>query len=333
MSVTSLLPWHHALWQRLQSGQARQAHAWLLRGRSGIGKVDFALHWSRAWLCETPTADAMACGQCSSCNWFEQGNHPDFRLLTLAQEDEAEGSTARKKATQISIAQVRALGSFFELSSHRAQRNRLVVIHPAEALNNSAANALLKMLEEPPADMRFILVSHQSHLLLPTVISRCRIVDMPMPTREQATYWLQSRGMQDAEQLLDLAGGAPLQLTAGQMPEAKQTAQITQMLAQGERLNPYTLATSCVALGMETAIDMLQKWVHDLLSARLAGEVRYYRHEQLAALAARADLAALLGLEQRLRQARRLASHPLNATLQFEALLLQYMQLFTLKTA
>src|SRR6185436_1294400 len=99
-------------------------------------------------LCEAPAADGSACGRCAACAWFEGGNHPDFRVIEQLNKKDEEGESAEKKP-QIEVDQIRALADFVGMSSHRGGR-KVVLVHPAEALNPNAANALLKSLEEPP---------------------------------------------------------------------------------------------------------------------------------------------------------------------------------------
>ncbi len=107
------------------------------------------------------------------------------------------------------IDQVRKISDFLAISSHRGGR-RVVMLLPAEALNAPAANALLKMLEEPPHGVAFLAVSDQLDAVLPTILSRCVLLRAPIPSRAQALAWLQSNGVERAETKLAEAGGAPL---------------------------------------------------------------------------------------------------------------------------
>lgn len=144
--MKSLYPWQQEPWQRWAGLRARLPHAILLKGPQGIGKLDFALALAQSLLCERPGADALACGACPSCHWFEQETHPDFRLLqpdALSEAEEGEEREAGKKkpSRQISVDQVRSLSDFANLSAHQGG-HRVVLIHPAEAMNTNAANAL-----------------------------------------------------------------------------------------------------------------------------------------------------------------------------------------------
>ncbi|HEU4708600.1 MAG TPA: DNA polymerase III subunit delta' [Methylophilaceae bacterium] len=324
-------PWQENLWGRIAAGSARLPHAMLLRGQEGIGKYDFAVELAQALLCHSPLHDGRACGQCASCGWFAQSHHPDYRLLSPELESEGEGAPATVgRKSQISVAQIRALSDFFELSSHQSGGRRVVLIHPAEALNPASANALLKILEEPPAGVVFLLVAHQPQRLLPTILSRCHKIDMPIPSSEAALAWLKGEGIQNAEKYLAYAGGSPLLAKLMAEESSKQMDELWKALSLGARLDPFTTAALFAKLGMTIAVQVLQKWVYDLAGSRLTGEVRYHTQQgnALQALANSVDLGLLFELQRKLDEARRASTHPLNSELQLENLLLQYTQIF-----
>ncbi|HMV01241.1 MAG TPA: DNA polymerase III subunit delta', partial [Rhodocyclaceae bacterium] len=146
--------------------RTRLPHALLLAGPRGLGKFALAQAFASGLLCEQPGMDGRSCGTCIACGWMAQGNHPDFRLLqpeALAAGDEGadEGKGDKKKASQqITIDQVRELDDFLNVGTHRSGL-RVILVHPAEAMNRSTANALLKSLEEPGAGTVFLLVSDE----------------------------------------------------------------------------------------------------------------------------------------------------------------------------
>ncbi|CAG0968520.1 DNA polymerase III subunit delta' [Methylophilaceae bacterium] len=332
----SVYPWQSDLLKKLSGNRLRLHHALLLKGRAGIGKFDFAQRLSKSLLCAAPDNQGAACEKCASCGWFAQGNHPDFRLLTPEQEgsEEAEtvGAGAKKtsRKSQISVAQVRELQHFLELSSHHSAGLRIALIHPAEALNASSANALLKALEEPPPGVIFILVANQPQRLLPTIISRCQAIDMPIPDTEIAVAWLEQQGVKDASGMLSFEGGAPLAVLGGLEKHAYSTM-VAGLLMAGSRLDPFAAASQVLTQGMEAAIETLQKWIYDLLASRLTGAIRYHgQHSSaLQALGKSVDLRLLLEFQRKLDEARKSANHPLNNELQLEALLLLYSQMFS----
>lgn len=334
-------PWNQARFQQLMADRGRMPHALLLHGPAGVGKLDLALEMAKALLCETPEA-GRACGACDACNWFEQGNHPDFRLYQPDQQ-EGEGEGAGAEATEaeegapakggkramplIKVGVVRELTRFTQLSTHRGGW-RVALIQPAEAMNSEAANALLKTLEEPPAGVLLILVSHQLGRLLPTVVSRCRQVHVGLPNRAQALAWLRGMEVEGAEALLAEAGGAPLVALASADPErSTQREAFLDQLADWRRLDVCAVAQAFKAQHSE-AWGWLLRWVLDALSQRLAGQPRYFpdRAEQTARVGQGADLAALLALQRELLAAGRWLRHPLQTQLLLESWLIRYVQ-------
>jgi len=335
MIVKELYPWQSNLWRKVAEMRLRMPHALLLQGRQGIGKQDFAIRLSQSLLCEQPLDNHAACGECQSCNWFLQDNHPDFRLLEPEDvdggaDDESVPASKAAKKSQIAVDQVRELGEFIGLSSHRSGL-RIIVLHPAEALNQASANALLKMLEEPPPGVNFLLVTHQPQRLLPTIRSRCSVIDMPTPSRETAETWLTEQGLSHSAQRLAYAGGAPLAALLQETGADKRLTELHAQLSLGAQMDAFAAAVMCVRDGVSEVVGALQKWTYDLLCARLAGQLRYHIElsESLQALAKRVDLNKLLEYQRTLDEARRHAQHPLNADLQLEALMIQYTQVFT----
>ncbi|MGH8162124.1 MAG: DNA polymerase III subunit delta' [Gammaproteobacteria bacterium] len=189
-------PWAHAA-QSLERG--RVPTGLLILGRAGLGRGQLAEAIARALLCLEPRADATACGRCAACREMDAGAHPDFLSLHLL-----EGKT------QILVEQVRELTRGLSLTAG-AKGVRCAVVSPAEKLNATAANALLKTLEEPPAGVTLVLVAESASQLLPTIASRCLRLPVPIPAPEAALAWLNAREKRsDWPLLLALSAGAPL---------------------------------------------------------------------------------------------------------------------------
>jgi DNA polymerase-3 subunit delta' len=328
-----IYPWQNALWQSLTQSRSKLHHAFLMYGRAGVGKYDFALNFSQSLLCPNKNETGYACQQCASCHWFGDESHPDFRLITPEQNDSADEdvSSAKKtkKKTQISVAQIRELSDFLSLSSHQSSGLRIVLIHPAEALNLAAANALLKMLEEPAPDVVFILIAHQLQRLLPTVLSRCQKIKMPIPDQTQALDWLNGNGVSNAVQQLAYMEGSPIKVFNEQADFAHLT-QIWGQLALGQKLDPQFVAPLVIAHSVEMGVIAIQKWIYDILAVKLSQQVRYHlQHANaLQALAEKVNLGKLFDFQKKTNELRKLATHPLNHELQMESLLVDYTKLF-----
>jgi DNA polymerase-3 subunit delta' len=325
--------WHTAILERLLRDREHMPHALLLHGPAGIGKAQFAQALAAGALCENPR-NGLACETCPSCHWFSQGNHPDFREIVpeATAEDEGEaaeadtGKAEKAKSLVIKIDQIRAVGDFIALSTHRAGF-KVLVIRPAETLQPAAANALLKTLEEPPAHTVIVLVSDRPARLLATIRSRCRSLALPRPARDTALAWLRQEGVESPEVALANAGGAPLLARdLAQPPEAELRRRLLNELARPGGADPLGFAPGVDRLSVERVIHWMQTWVHDLARVKLAGEPRHHP-DFAAALQARAraaDVEALFALDRELASARRLAAHPLNPRLVAEHLLMAY---------
>ncbi len=187
-------PWLAAPWSDLATRAANNTlgHAYLLCGREGLGKFAFAENFAHGLLCEMRPSDAHACGRCRGCLLTASGNHPDLNLVSPVED--------RKS---IVIDQVRELIEFFTLKAHYHGR-KIGIVGPADKMNTAAANALLKILEEPPASALLMLVANRPAQLPATVLSRCQRINFPMPAWDVREHWL-------AEQL---AAGAPRPNTA-----------------------------------------------------------------------------------------------------------------------
>jgi DNA polymerase-3 subunit delta' len=321
-------PWLESAWQRLLSTRARPAQALLLAGPRGVGKGALAQAWAQALLCEAPLPDGAGCGSCPACHWLETGAHPDFSLLTLQEKTNKEGET--KLASAIEVDQAREAVDFVRLSTYRAGF-RVVLVNPANGLNPAAANALLKVLEEPPLNTVFVLVSDQPRQLLPTIRSRCTRLDIGLPSRDSATEWLVSQGVDDASTLLALAGGSPLAaVNWSEGADIDARRMILDGLARPRQMDPVALAERWKAVAPQTWYTVAYKWLADLLAVRLQGGVQFNPDfdELLGQLGAQADLGKLLALGKSHAATGRSLMHPLNRPLQQEAWLIQYRHLF-----
>ncbi len=176
-SAADIYPWQQTRWDacmaRLREGKL--PHALLLHGETGTGVGDFSERLVGALLC---SGDDKPCGHCRACRLREGGNHPDFCEVA-----------AEKEGGDIKVSQIRDLLSFLQIARHYSAF-KTVLIRDADAMNRAAANSLLKMLEEPPANTVMVLTSRHPFRLPATVRSRCQTVRLSSPDRQQAGAWL-----------------------------------------------------------------------------------------------------------------------------------------------
>ena len=212
----------------------RLHHAWLLAGPRGIGKASFAGAAAKRILSD---AAGPVAGEGLDvpddhpiAHLFAAGSHPDFRLLKRELNDK--GDALRRN---ISIGQVRQLGQFLTTTKSLSPW-RAIVIDSVDDLETEGANALLKMLEEPPADTVFFLVSHAPGRLLPTIRSRCRRLDFD-PLDDAAMTSLLNRLIpeKDSPELVRLAAGSPGRAVRGaSLDLAPLEAEARTMMAEGD---------------------------------------------------------------------------------------------------
>ena len=338
--MNSYYPWHLPLWQEIwRSGYAEMPHAVLLHGSPGLGKLAFALTLAKSLLCSARDAEHQACGNCVSCRYFDHHAHPDFRhMLPEADQEppdlavtEAAGTKDKKGSEFITINQIRSLTDFVSLTSHQSGC-RVILIAPAEQLILNAANGLLKMLEEPPGQTIFLLVTNQLSRILPTVRSRCRLMRMPTPDPAQASAWLAEQGCAEPALNLALAGHAPLEALrfAADAEWHGQRKTFCDALSHPERADVIGVAEWLQKSPAPQAMRWLQTWIYDLVSLKTASKCCYHQDyiKAITNLNKNIQLIDLLNFNRELSDSRRLVHHPLNPKLFWEFILLKYFALF-----
>ncbi len=324
--MSALAPW---LQRQLDRLLAQRGHALLLSGPSGLGQYDLALALARTWLCEQPGAQG-ACGVCGSCHAIDVRTHADLCVLmpeTLSLElgwplDEGaqkEIDDKKRKASKlIRVEAAREAVGFTQFTRSRG-RTKVILVHPAERMNIESANTLLKTLEEPAGEVRFVLSSEAAHQLLPTIRSRCLTHHMEWPGEAESLEWLQQQAAgnnknvtpEQAAVWLQAAGGRPDDALAWAATglQGSAWAQLPQALARGDwgTLNGWPPAQQ---------LSVLQKLCHDLMARAAGAPARFFPLDQLPP-APRWGVLAQWSRE--LMSAARSVEHPYNAGLMQEA--------------
>ena len=242
------LPWQQERWAQLLGAIAggRLAHALLLAGPRGVGKSHFAHGLAAVLLCEAQTPD-RPCGACRSCVQLAAGVHPNLMKLTPAEDKR-----------DIAIDDIRGLLGRLHLSSHYGQV-KVAMVEPADALNPSGVNALLKTIEEPPPRTHVLLVAERWRALPATLRSRCQILRFAPPPAEQALAWLKQRHPQQPDAALRPLLRAPLLESRAEGEAAATRAEWGRALA--EALEGHPPLRIAQGLKRDTAQAGLELWL------------------------------------------------------------------------
>jgi len=280
-------------------------HAWLLAGPKGVGKATFAHAAARRVLADAAGPPSELPGIESDdehpiVKLVEAGSHPDMRRLERL-VNEKTGNLNRN----IKVEQIRELGEFLSLSAALSPW-RVVIIDTLDDLEPSGANALLKMLEEPPPNTLFFLVSHAPGRLLPTIRSRCRRLDFQALEDDAMTSILEARApdLKPAERQRVFAasfGSAGRALAFAELGLAKLEDAALAILRQGDPTNARR-SDLASELGKKAAADRYAAFL-DLAPSLIAREARvlegppreraldaYAKARELAAVAPRVSL-------------------------------------------
>jgi len=319
-----LAPW---LKRQLIDLSSQKGHAWLLQGPSGLGQYQLGLELAKTWLCHQPTQDG-ACGVCPSCHQIDVHTHADLCVLMpetwmldhewplseKAQEDLE--NKKRKPSSEIRVDDLRNMVAFTQLTQS-GPKSQVVLIYPADSMNTISANTLLKSLEEPAGNTRFILATDSAHQLLPTIRSRCQFHSLQWPSLDESIAWLIGQGLkkEDAEVLLRASGGRPddaLQFHHMGL-KASTWSGLPQSIAKGEIKSLSDFSPTQV-------VEILQKICHDALIHFQGLQPRYFLNKDLPASK---NFNALSQWSKDLMQISKTADHPFQAGLMLEALVSQ----------
>jgi len=254
--LTALYPWQTSLWQQLcqQLRSNRLPHALLVSGVKGLAKNSFAQHIVASVLCLNRREDQSACGHCHSCQLLNAGSHPDH--IEIRPEETGK---------QIKIDQIRNLRDKQQLTPS-VSKWKTIIISPADNMNVSSSNSLLKLLEEPQHNTALILITGHLEKLPITIKSRCQNYFLISPTSEQALDWLSKNAENKVDgeilaKLLQLAKGAPLavidMLNGGMAEQYLQVEQDFNLILQNS-VNPIALTATWLKYDLVTVLNQLQ---------------------------------------------------------------------------
>ncbi|MDI1230341.1 MAG: DNA polymerase III subunit delta' [Methylobacter sp.] len=325
-----LLPWQQHQWEHLCSyiAQKRIPQALLITGNKGLGKQQLAHQFAAGLLCATPQASGTACGHCSSCLLVNADTHPDF--IQIQPEEPGKG---------IGIGQIRSLIGRLTLKP-QFETQRVVIVNPADKMNNAAANAFLKCLEEPTERTSIILITEKPAKLPATIISRCQKLAVVTPDKDVAVKWLAEIMQCDAAtnktlQLnVSLAQGAPLlalEYANDQTLTLRNECFDAWMAIAKQLKSPVIIAEDWHKLPASPLIFWITSWVIDLIKcfyqAQVANLYNPDLNEPLQELSRRLELKGLYKLYDLLLSDRQRLDTQINKQLLFEEILIQWYEL------
>lgn len=309
---TSALVGHGAAEELLRDAclSERMAHGWLFAGPRGVGKATLAYRLAR-FMFSRPVNVLASAGEAGQGNDLAipdgsdvarlvgNGAHPDLHVLSSqpAPEEQTDAKKPISARGEIKIAQVRALSRALTTTAG-AGGARVCIVDAADELNRNAANALLKNLEEPPANTFFLLIAHRPARVLPTLRSRCRRLDLArLPRQAVASILTDALGEAaetDREAIIDLANGSAgdaLRLAGeGGLDLAREILGLAQSLPGLDARRLHTIAARLAPARADPQFrlfaELLLEWIADLVTVSGTGQASRFGAGG-AALAAR----------------------------------------------
>ena len=290
----------------------------LFVAEEGIGADQLIENLLKRLLCENLTDDNKTCNACPSCQYLVD-EHPNIRLIDKNTE---------LKSDVITIDQIRELTSFVELASTSEYDKKVIFIKNTHYLTSSAANALLKNLEEPPNNTFFILLTSNLHKILPTIRSRSTIHKLSSPTSKQCEDYLKEEHP-EAIKFLDLAERKAF--LAIQMADDKELINsIVKIFLRGKSFDMMDVNESLLASGPQFFVDMMQKWTADLAHFKEFKTVYYFKNliDQIELISNQLSYKELLNFYKKLIEYRRLSETTINKSIALDNLMIDYKRIF-----
>ena len=322
--VAQVYPWQQTVWDTLTGRFPKIGHGLLFYGKKGCGKEAFAQYFLAWVLCANRHANNAPCGECGSCLWLKSDTHPNYVYISTDEEN-------KKQNAKIKIEKIRDLLPFVQQT---VDGWRVIVIEPAEALNMSSANALLKTLEEP-GDRVVIILLADHYLKLPaTIRSRLQHFALDRISEVQAGEYLSEHLPQldqtQKQLLLNLSNQMPLQ--AMQLAQAEWLDKRQEFLNDWQKLvtqknMPMAIATKWnKALSFSDFAQMFEYLLSDLICVKLNQQVKNPDLD-LSVLSEQYTLEFLFTIYSDLQQSKRFIEQNVQSNLVLDQLCIKLMNI------
>jgi DNA polymerase-3 subunit delta' len=322
--VAQVYPWQQIVWDTLTGRFPKLGHGLLFYGKKGCGKEAFAQYFLAWILCANRHANNAPCGECGSCLWLKSDTHPNYVHISTDEEN-------KKQNAKIKIEKIRDLLPFVQQT---VDGWRVIVIEPAEALNMSSANALLKTLEEP-GDRVVIILLADHYLKLPaTIRSRLQHFALDRISEVQAGEYLSEHlpelNQTQKQLLLNLSNQMPLQ--AMQLAQAEWLNKRQEFLNDWQKLvtqknMPMAIATKWnKALNFSDFAQMFEYLLSDLICVKLNQQVKNPDLD-LSVLSEQYTLEFLFTIYSDLQQSKRFIEQNVQSNLVLDQLCIKLMNI------
>ncbi len=328
----SVLPWQQQYWGHLYQYriQNRVPSALLITGNKGLGKQHLASQFAFSLLCENPKDNGLCCGHCDSCLLLNAETHPDF--IQIRPEEPGK---------PITIGQIRNLVTRLTLKP-QFESYRVVIVNPADLMNNAAANAFLKCLEEPTERTVIILITDKPARLPATIVSRCQKLAIAKPDKETVIAWLkQQKGGElqvNLSTLFYLAQGSPLlaldYASDGALTLRNDCFNAWRDIAK-QRRHPVMVAEEWYKLPESSLIFWITSWIIDMIKCcyQIKADWLYNPdlQESLQEMSQRLELKKLYKLYDLMLLSRERLNTQINRQTMFEEILINWFELNLIK--
>jgi DNA polymerase-3 subunit delta' len=303
--------------------QNRVPQALLISGKNGMGKRHLADLFAASLLCAKPQDNGLACGRCDSCLLLQAETHPDFFRIN-----------PEEPGKSITIGQIRILVTRLTLKP-QFESYRVVIVNPADIMNNAAANAFLKCLEEPTERTVIVLITDKPARLPVTILSRCQKLAVAKPDKDIVSAWLNQQAAKDEPGLLlGLAQGSPLlaldYANNGTLKLRNDCFKAWMDIAK-QRTHPAIVAEGWYKLPESLLIFWMTSWIIDLIkcSYPIKADKLYNPDlkESLQELSQQLELKGLYKLYDLLLMRRQLLDTQINKHTMFEEILITWFEL------
>ena len=324
----SVLPWLQQNWDHLceYKIQNRVPQALLITGNKGLGKQHLANQFVFSLLCAKPLDNGFGCGHCDRCLLLHAETHPDFIQIRPDEPGKA-----------ITIGQIRSLINRLTLKP-QFESYRVVIINPAELMNNAAANAFLKCLEEPAERTVILLITDKPSRLPATIVSRCQKLSVAKPDKEIVLAWLKQQDVETLQSnvstLLGLAQGSPLQAldyaNDGSLTLRNDCFQAWIDIAK-QRKHPVNIAENWQKLPESPLIFWITSWIIDMIKCCYQTKADWLYNpdlkKQLQELSKQMELKELFKLYDLMLITRQRLNTQINKQTMYEEILIKWFEL------